>query len=187
VNDARALLADADRAARAGDLDEARRLYLSAGDRAATAGNWSVATRGFRHAVELDLFDRTAVERLATLATRAAARAEWAAYARALRADTMPRFAVPAIQLVVSNSGAEIVASPVGTVLEVLLTGDDLVEAHPAPRFDAMPLVMALLIVRRALWPSPRARPVAPMQVRVSFRGGPPARLDELGDWTPAS
>jgi hypothetical protein len=183
VADARSLVIDAEQAARAGDLDKARRLYLVAGDRAATGGNPSAAARCFRHAVELDLFDVVAVQRLAATVSRAVVRAEWSSYAAALRGGTMPAFASTAIQLVVSNAGAEVVAAPVGTVLEVLLTGDDLVEAHPAPRFDAMPLAMALLIIHRALWPAPRTRPVAPMVVRVAYRGRQPVRLDESGDW----
>jgi hypothetical protein len=188
VADARSIAIDAEQAARAGDLDKARRLYLVAGDRAATSGNPSAAARWFRHAVELDLFDVVAVQRLATTVPRAAVRAEWSAYAAALRAATLPTFPTTAIHLVVSNAGAEVIASPVGVVLEVLLTGDDLVEAHPAPRFDTMPLAMALLVIHRALWPAPRSRPIAPMVVRVAYRGRQPVRLDELGDWdAPAS
>jgi hypothetical protein len=183
IPDARSILADAERAARAGELDDARRLYLDAGDRAAIAGNWTLATRCFRYTVELDFFDIVAVQRLATMTPRATARAEWAAYMAALRGGTLAKFAATSVQLVVSNSGAEVVASPVGVVLEVLLSGDDLVEAHPAPAFDMMPLAMALLVVRRALWPVKRSRPATAMTVRVAYRGRQPVKLDELGDW----
>jgi hypothetical protein len=177
------MIADAERAARSGATEEARRLYVAAGDRAVAIGSWTPAARCYRHAVELDLFDGVAVQRLATYGARLPARAEWGAYAAALRTGTMPPFQYTSIQLVVSNDGAEVVAQPVGSVLDVLLTGDDLVEAHPAPQFDAMPLAMALLVIRRALWPVPRLRPVAPMSVWVAYRGRQPVKLDELGDW----
>jgi hypothetical protein len=181
--DARALVTEAERAARAGDVGEARRLYLEAGDHHSGKGAAAMAARHYRHAVELDLFDLVAVQRLALRAARAPTRVEWGAYAAALRHGAMPAFASTSIHLLVSNEGAEVTAAPVGRVLDVLLTGDDLVEAHPAPKFDTMPLAMALLVLRRALWPAPRTRPASPMSVRVAYRGRQPVKLDELGDW----
>jgi hypothetical protein len=48
-----------------------------------------------------------------------------------------------------------------------------------------MPLAMALIILRRALWLAPRELAADPMSVRVAFDGRPEVRLDELGDWEP--
>lgn len=47
-----------------------------------------------------------------------------------------------------------------------------------------MPCAMAMLILRRALWPIPRDAS-ALMTVRVAFDVRERVRLDELGDWEP--
>ena len=65
------------------------------------------------------------------------------------------------------------------------MTEDDLVETRPAARFMGMPLAMAMIIVRRAMWLSPRELASDPMSLRVAFEGRPQVRLDELGDWEP--
>ena len=63
------------------------------------------------------------------------------------------------------------------------MTADDLVEARPEARFTGMPLAMALIILRRALWLAPRELAADPMSLRMAFDGRPQVRLDELGDW----
>jgi hypothetical protein len=73
---------------------------------------------------------------------------------------------------------------PVGTVLEVLMTGDSLVEVHPDARLANMPLAMALVILRRAMWAAPRDHAPDPMAIDVVFGGRAAMRLDEMGDWS---
>jgi hypothetical protein len=50
-----------------------------------------------------------------------------------------------------------------------------------------MPLAMALIILRRAMWLAPREHASDPMALRVAFDGRPQVRLDELGDWEPVA
>ena len=63
------------------------------------------------------------------------------------------------------------------------MTEDDLVETRPALRYAGMPLAMALVILRRAMWLAPRDVAAEPGTLRVAFDGRPQVRLDELGDW----
>jgi hypothetical protein len=71
--------------------------------------------------------------------------------------------------------------------MELMMTDDDLVETRPEARFAGMPLAMAMLIVRRAMWFAPRDLAADPMSVRVAFDGRAQVRLDELGDWEPVA
>ena len=61
----------------------------------------------------------------------------------------------------------------------------DLVETRPDARLAGMPAAMAMIILRRALWPAPQGRAAAPITVRVAFDGRERLRLDEHGDWEP--
>jgi len=69
--------------------------------------------------------------------------------------------------------------------MELMMTADDLIETRPDGRFTGMPLAMALIIVRRAMWIAPRDAATEPSSLRVAFDGRPQVRLDELGDWEP--
>lgn len=185
--DVRELVGDAERALREGRAPDAYTAFLEAGDVAAKLQLWKSSLRCYRRAVELDLFDARAVGRLARIAPRAGAGTEWAEYATALAGrPPWPRFDCRAAQLVIGDLGAAVTCAPVGTVLEVLMTGDELVEVHPDARLANMPLAMALVILRRAMWAQPRDHAPDPMTLDVVYAGRRPMRLDELGDWAPA-
>jgi len=186
-HDVRELVGDAERALREGKPADAYALFLDAGDVASKLQLWRSALRCYRRAVELDLFDQRAVGRLARIAPRANAATEWAEYATALAGrPPWPRFECRAAQLVIGDLGAVVTCAPVGTVLEVLMTADDLVEVHPDSRMANMPIAMALIIMRRAMWAAPRDHAPEPMAIKVVYAGRAPMRLDELGDWAPA-
>ena len=59
------------------------------------------------------------------------------------------------------------------------MTDDDLIETRPDPRFAGMPLAMAMIILRRAMWMAPRDQASDPMSLRVAFSGRPQVRLGE--------
>jgi hypothetical protein len=68
-------------------------------------------------------------------------------------------------------------------VLDVTMPDSELVEAQADGRFVGMPAAMALIILRRALWPLRLEKTVPPRNVRISFAGRLPVVLDELGEW----
>jgi len=65
------------------------------------------------------------------------------------------------------------------------MTSDDHVEAQPEARFAEIPLAMALVVLRRAMWPNAREQAIQPMRLRISYSNRPTVWLDELGDWEP--
>jgi hypothetical protein len=81
------------------------------------------------------------------------------------------------------DTGSVVECAGAGPVLELLMSANDLIEVHPDGRFAKMPRAMALLIVRRALWPSPRELTSMSARVRVAFAGKPMVWLDERGTW----
>jgi hypothetical protein len=187
--DVQVLLADAERALRAGDLATARAAFLEAGQCAASYQLWRGALRCHRRALELDLADREAVARIAQLPPRVIALADWQDYARALDLRSgsrpWPSFSCRAAQIVTGGLGAQVECPGAGVVLELMMTEDDLVEIRPEARFLGMPLAMAMIVLRRALWFAPREIATDPGSIRVAFDGRPQVRLDELGDWEP--
>ena len=48
-----------------------------------------------------------------------------------------------------------------------------------------MPIALAMIVIRRALWTAPRDRATELMSVRVTYEGHQRVRLDEHGDWEP--
>ncbi len=186
-HEVRALLADADRALRENNPAAAYDHFVEAGDVAAGLQLWRSAVRCYRRGVELDLFDGRAVGRLARVAPRAGAGTEWAEYVTVLAGrPPWPRFDCRIAQLVIGDGGAVVTCTPVGTVLEVLMTADDRIEVHPDARLASMPLAMALVVLRRAMWTAPRDDAPVPMSLDVIYAGRSPMRLDEVGDWTAA-
>ena len=183
--DVRILLADAERALRSDDLAAARGAFLEAGQCAAGYQLWRSTMRCYRRALELDLADREAVGRVAQLPARVVALNDWIDYARALDARAWPSFGCRAAQIVTGSVGAHVECPGVGTVMELMMTEDDLIETRPEPRYHGMPLAMALIILRRAMWMAPRDHATDPMSLRVAFDGRRQVRLDELGDWEP--
>jgi hypothetical protein len=178
-------VSDAERARRAGDPRAAYGGFVEAGQCAEQYGLWKTALRCYRNAVELDLFAHGALEHLARIAGRAGAGPEWTEYATALAGSpTWPHIACRQVQLLIGNAGAVVGAARVGTVLEVVMAEDDLVVVQPEARFADMPVAMALIILRRAMWPAPRENAEVSYEIRVTYRGRYRYRLWEHGDWT---
>jgi hypothetical protein len=185
--DIRLLLADAERALSAGDPAVARDAFLEAGTCAAGYQLWRSAVRCYRRALEIDLTDREPIARIARMPARVVSPGDWIDYARALDRRVWPRFGCRSAQIVTGDLGAQVECPGTGVVMELMMTDDDLVETRPEARFAGMPLAMAMLIVRRAMWFAPRDLAADPMSVRVAFDGRAQVRLDELGDWEPVA
>jgi hypothetical protein len=186
-SDVRLLLADGERALRADDLAAAREAFLEAGQCASGYQLWRSALRCFRRALELDLADREPIARIARMSSRVVALADWTEYARALDLYAWPSFGCRSAQIVTGDLAAHVGCTGAGVVMELMMTADDLVETRPAARYPGMPLAMALIILRRALWMSPRDFAAEPSSLRVAFAGRQQVRLDELGDWEPVA
>jgi hypothetical protein len=177
-------VSDAERARRDGDPRAAYDGFVEAGQCAEQYGLWKTALRCYRSAVELDLFARDAIDHLARIAVRAGAGTEWADYASALATTpSWPHLICRQVQLLIGSSGAVVSAARVGTVLDVVMAEDDLVVVQPEARFADMPVAMALVILRRAMWPAPRETAEAGFDIRVTYRGRHRYRLTEHGDW----
>jgi hypothetical protein len=185
--DVRLLLSDAERALRGEAVAVARALFLEAGQCAAGYQLWRSALRCFRRALEVELVDRAPIAQILQIPPRVVTLADWTEYARALDRHAWPAFGCRAAQIVTGDAGAHVECAGAGVVLELMMTADDLVEARPAPRLAGMPLAMALIILRRAMWLAPRDVASDPSALRVTFDGRPQVRLDELGDWEPVA
>jgi hypothetical protein len=179
-----ALTHDAELAARRGDLAEALRGFIDAGDRAVQFQLWRSAARHYRSALELDLIRREPVARIVKISTRIGNQGEWSNYARVLEEmPAWPHFGCRNAQVLAHDSGTIVECGGAGPVLELTMSSADLVHAQPDGRFTRMPLAMAMLILRRALWPSPSMSSAKAARVRVAFAGRPQVWLDERGDW----
>jgi hypothetical protein len=181
--DVRLLLADGERAVRGDDPAGARAAFLEAGQCAAGYQLWRSALRCYRRVLELDLVDRDALAGIAQIPARVVPPADWTEYLRALDRHKWPRFGCRSAQVVTGDLGALVECPGAGVVMELMMTADDLIETRPEARFVGMPLAMALIILRRAMWMAPRDAATEPSALRVAFNGRPQVRLDELGDW----
>jgi len=185
--DVRLLLADGERALRADDLGAARAAFLEAGQCAASYQLWRSAVRCYRRAIELDLVHREPIVRILRMPARVVPPADWTEYLQALDRHAWPAFGCRSAQIVTGDLGAVVECPGVGTVMELMMTADDLIETRPAGRLDGMPLAMALIILRRAMWLAPRDVASDPASLRVAFQSHREVRLDELGDWEPVA
>ena len=184
--DVRSLLADGERAARGGEYSTARACFLEAGRSAAEVQLWRAAIRCYRHALELDLLDRDAVAQVLRLPARVISGRGWDEYKLAL--DTHPTrlsFSCRTARVVSSDLGAVVECPGIGPVLELMMSEADLVETRPDAQFRGMPLTLAMIVLRRALWTNPRERSTEPASVRVTYCAQQRVRLDEHGDWDP--
>jgi len=163
----RAQLGSAERAFKSGDPTAARDAFLAAGDVAKRFQLWKSATRCYRHALELDVLDRVAVARLCGLLGRGGHLVEWIDYAKAVDRNDWPSFGCRKAQLVIGDSGAFVECPGVGPVLDVTMPDSELVEAQPDGRFVGMPAGMAMIILRRALWPLRLEKAVPPRPLRA--------------------
>jgi len=184
--DVRLLLGDGERAWRSANPGAAREAFLEAGQCAVSYQLWRSALRCYRRALELDLTDREPITRILRLPARVVAAADWTEYGLALDRHGWQAFSCRSAQIITGDLGARVECSPAGVVIELMMTADDLVEARAEVRFAGMPLAMALIILRRAMWLSPRDAVAEPAWLRVVFDGRPQVRLDEMGDWEPA-
>lgn len=183
--DVRLHLADAERAWRSDDAAAARAGFLEAGHCAASYQLWRSALRCYRRALEIDLVEPEPIARILQIPPRIVAPPVWTDYAYALDRHRWPSFGCRSAQIVTGDLGARVECSPAGFVIELMMTEDDLIEARPETRFTGMPLAMALIVLRRAMWLAPRDAVAEPPSLRVAFDGRPQVRLDELGDWEP--
>jgi hypothetical protein len=180
------LFSDGERAARSGHYDTARACFLDAGRSAAEVQLWRASIRCFRHALELDLLDREAVEAVLRMPARVISGRGWDEYKLALDAHPeWPRFSCRTARVVSGDLGAVVECPAVGPVLELLMTASDLVETRPDARFRGMPITLAMIVMRRGLWMNPRERASDPSSIRVVYDGQQRIRLDEHGDWDP--
>lgn len=179
------LLSDADAALRAGNVQNACVTLGEAGDCAAMYGLSRAALRCYRRALELDVTQVALARRAAKIASRIALASgpDWQVYASVLETQNWPRFGCREAQTMISDASAFALCPIVGPVLALAMPEPDLVEARPIGRFAAMPRAMAMLILRRALFPSPRDYTPAPHHVRVAFGTHGQVVLDETGDW----
>jgi hypothetical protein len=179
------LLATGERALRSGNRADARAVFLEAGQAASGYRLWRIAQRCYRLALELDLVDREPVERILRLPSHNTVHTEWNVYACALDCCAWPSFSCRSARIMTGGQRSWIECPGVGTVMEVAMPDDGLIEVHPDSRLAAMPLAMAMIIVRRAMWIAPRYDTTRPQWLRVAFDNSPQVWLCELGEWRP--
>ncbi|MEQ1932743.1 MAG: hypothetical protein ABL962_02525 [Fimbriimonadaceae bacterium] len=182
--DVRMLVSDAERALIDGDHVLALATFVEAGDCSAQYGLWRGALRCYRQGLELDLGDPTAVLHAVRAATRFGRpiAVEWEEYAAALQRRRWWSFACRHAEAIIANRGSYVLCPGVGPVLALKGTDDDVFEATPIGRFVGMPIAMAMIILRRALFAFPRNQAATPLAMQVGYAQRRFV-LDELGDW----
>ena len=182
--DVRRPFMEGERAARAGDRAGARALFIEAALAAIDVQLWRSAMRCYRHALELDMLDTEVLDLIRGVPIRVISGRGWDDYRTQITAHpTWPRFSCRSAHVVIGEH-AVVSCEGVGTVLELMMTESDLVEVRPDAALVGMPIAMALVILRRAMWPHPKEHGDL-MSVRVAFEGRQHVRLDEHGDWDP--
>ena len=183
--DARRLFLDGERAAREGEVPTARACFLEAAECAIEVQLWRAAIRCYRHAIELDALDREVVDRVLRLPPRAWSGRGWDDYRRALDLHDWKSFSSRTARLVSGNAGSVVECRGVGPVLELIMSDSDLVETRPVAGFRGLPIALAMIVLRRALWTNARERATDPASIRVTYSAQQRVRLDEHGDWDP--
>ena len=184
--DVRLLLRDGEQAARSGEHATARACFLEAASAAVDVQLWRAALRCLRHALELDLLDREVLAWIARLPGHITSGRGWDEYRRVIAAQrAWPRFGCRAARVVLDDRRALVECTRSGPVLELVMREHDLVEVRPVASWCTMPVAMAMIVLRRALWTHPRERVREPYRVRVTFASRERVRLDEHGDWDP--
>lgn len=176
---------DGERAARGGESATARACFLEAARSAVEVQLWRAAIRCYRHVLELDLFDRESIEAVLRMPPRVISGRGWNEYRRALDTHAWRTFSCRTAQVVSGDAGAIVECPGAGPILALIMSDKDLVETRPGARYRGLPLVPAMIVLRRALWANPRERATDPATIRVTFAGRERIRLDEHGDWDP--
>lgn len=183
--DVRVLLAAGEQALCSNNRADARAAFLAAGQAASRHQLWRRAQRCYRLALELDLVDREPIERILRLPSRTISHAEWNVYACVLDCHAWPSFGCRPAQIVTGGQRSQVECPGIGAVMKLTMPEVDQIEAHPDPRLAGMPLAMAMMILRRAMWIAPRDRTNRPKRLRVAFDDLPQVWLCELGEWKP--
>ena len=143
----------------------------------------------YRYALRIDLIDEATVATATRVATKVghAIGMTWTDYGHALRRRSWTHFGSRGAQMTLGDRGGVIQCPGVGPVLEILMSERDLVETRPHAALADLPMAMAMVILRRAVFVQPRdyVSDQSPMSVRVSWSGGPQVVLDDVGDWEP--
>jgi len=181
--ESRALFWQGERAALANEPATARARFLEAGQVAVAVQLWRSAIRFYRHALELDLVDREIVDHALRIPARVLAGNSWNSYAVALGEQRWSPFGCRGASIVAGN-GTYVECPVVGPVLTLAMPEADRVEVSPTTPFEGMPLTMAMIILRRALWGTVDVVP-EPRTIRVTYLKREDVLLDERGDWIP--
>lgn len=138
-----------------------------------------------RRALEFDVAGLDAVELGIPIAGRIShqLRIDWTEYAAALRGQPWPHFSCRSAQITIDDDGASIGCQLVGVVFAVAMPEADLVALTPHGAFRGMPLAMAMIVARRALFGGPRLDGELPRVIRVVFDERPEVVLNDIGDW----
>lgn len=177
------LVYDAEQIARDGDHDSSITAYMRAGKCAARHRHWQSALWCYKAALELNLLGRDVVANILGLGDRIRTSADWFEYARSLDSNDWPRFGAAGAKIVTHDSGSLVECPGIGVVLELIITDPGTLEAFPDGRFRAMPLAMALLVIRRALWPQAASDPSSKLRAEIEYRGRR-VLLRAAGEWS---